>query len=85
MFSWRAVRTTCLVLLLIPVVHLVYLVSQDVVASLDPSPYAWQDEIDDYRREDLAGKMPAAPIVVVGGMRVKLGAGWRISWRRARC
>ena len=75
MFSWRAVRTTCLVLLLMPVVHLAYLVSSDVIASLDPSPNAWQDEIDAFRRADLAGKLPPDPILVVGGMRVKLWQG----------
>ena len=75
MYSWRTIRTLCLVLLLMPVVHFAYLLSSDVLASLDPSPDAWQDEIEAYRRADLANKLPANPIVVVGGMRVKLWQG----------
>jgi hypothetical protein len=75
MFSWRTVRVVCLVLLLLPVVHVAYLISGDVVASLDPSPDAWQDEIDAYRRADLAGTLSDHPIVVVGGLRVRLWEG----------
>lgn len=75
MYSWRAIRTVCLVLLLIPIAHLVYLVSSDVVAALDPSPSAWNEEIEAYGRQDMAGKLPENPIVVVGGMRVRLWQG----------
>lgn len=75
MYSWRAIRIICLLLLLIPVAHLVVLVARDVAASLDPSPDAWQEEVDAIRRQDLAGKLPADPIVVLGGKRVKLWQG----------
>lgn len=75
MFSWRIIRVICLVLLLLPVVHVAYLISGDVAASLDPSPEAWQDEIDAYRRADLASALPEKPIVVVGGLRVRLWQG----------
>lgn len=75
MLSWRTIRAICLVLLLLPVVHVAYLISGDMVAALDPSPRAWQDEIDAYRRADLAGKLPRDPIVVVGGLRVRLWQG----------
>ena len=75
MFSWRVVRALCLVLLLLPVVHVAYLISGDMVAALDPSPRAWQDEIDAYRRADLAAALPDRPIVVVGGLRVRLWNG----------
>lgn len=75
MFSWRTIRVICLVLLLLPVVHVAYLISGDMVASLDPSPEAWQDEIDAYRRADLASALPENPIVVVGGLRVRLWQG----------
>ena len=75
MISWRTLRTLCLVLLLIPVVHLVYLVSRDTVATLNSSPDAWAEEIDAYARQDRASKLPENPIVVVGGRRVKLWPG----------
>ncbi|RLQ22210.1 hypothetical protein DWB85_07930 [Seongchinamella sediminis] len=74
MISWRTLRITCLVLLLIPVVHLVYLVSRDTVATLNSSPDAWAAEVDAYARKDRASKLPDQPVVVVGGRRVKL---WR--------
>lgn len=72
MFSWRAIRTICLVLLLIPVAHLVYLVSSDTLAALDSSPTVWNEEVEAYGLADRASPLPENPIVVVGGMRVKL-------------
>lgn len=75
MFSWTTIRAICLVLLLIPIVHLAYLVSQDTLASLDGSPDAWANEIDAYARQDRASQLPENPIVVVGGRRVKLWQG----------
>ena len=75
MISWKTLRTLCLVLLLLPVVHLVYLVSKDTIATLDSSPDAWASEIDAYARSDRATKLPENPIVVVGGRRVKLWNG----------
>ena len=72
MISWKTLRTLCLVLLSIPVVHLVYLISRDTVATLNPSPDAWAAEIDAYARQDRASQLPDKPIVVVGGRRVKL-------------
>jgi hypothetical protein len=74
-FSWKTLRTLCLVLLLVPVVHLVYLVSRDTIATLDSSPEAWASEIDAYARQDRASQLPDKPIVVVGGRRVKLWNG----------
>ena len=72
MYSWSTIRTFCLVLLLIPVAHLVYLVSSDMVAAMDPSPGVWEDEVEAYGRADRSSPLPENPIVVVGGMRVKL-------------
>ena len=72
MISWKTLRTLCLVLLSIPVVHLVYLISRDTVATLNNSPDAWAAEIDAYARQDRASQHPDKPIVVVGGRRVKL-------------
>ena len=75
MFSWKSVRTTCLVLLLLPIIHLVYLVAEDTYALLDASPNAWADEIEAYVRIDGKNHLPENPIVVVGGKRVKLWQG----------
>ncbi len=72
MYSWKAIRTVCVVLLLLPIIHLVYLVSRDTLAVLDTSPEAWNHELEAYAREDSANHLPASPIVVVGGQRVKL-------------
>jgi len=73
--SWKTLRTICLVLLLLPIAHLVYLVSRDTVATLNSSPDAWAAEIAAYARQDSVSKLPAEPIVVVGGRRVKLWSG----------
>lgn len=72
MFSWKAIRTCCLILLLIPVAHLVYLVSSDMVAAMNSSPTVWEREVEAYGRADRSAPLPDNPIVVVGGMRVKL-------------
>ena len=70
MITWKTLRTLCLVLLLIPIVHLVYMVSRDTLASLNSSPEAWAAEVDAYVREDRTSKLPNDPIVVIGGRRV---------------
>ena len=75
MTSWKTLRRICLILLLIPIVHLVYLVSKDTAASLDSSPEVWANEIDAYVHADRASHLPKHPIVVVGGRRVKLWTG----------
>ena len=75
MLSWNTTRTVCAVLLLIPLVHLVYLVASDTMAILDPSPEAWADEIRAYDRYDSVHQLPEDPILVIGGHRVKLWPG----------
>ena len=72
MISWKTTRIICIVLLLIPIVHLAYLVSRDAMATLDPSPDAWADELAAYARQDRSTALPTEPLVVVGGRRVKL-------------
>ena len=72
MLSWKTTRIVCIVLLLLPVVHLAYLVSRDALAILDPSPNVWDRELQAYAREDRANTLPKNPIVVVGGRRVTL-------------
>lgn len=75
MYSWKAIRTICAVLLLIPIVHLAYVVSQEVLATLDASPEAWADEVRAYEEIDVNAEVPDSPILVVGGRRVKLWQG----------
>jgi hypothetical protein len=60
------------VLLLIPLIHLVYLVSRDTLASLNNSPNAWESELTAYISADSNSQLPQNPVVVVGGKRVKL-------------
>ena len=75
MYSWKAIRTICAILLLIPIVHLAYVVSQEMLATLDASPDAWADEIRAYAKADVANEIPETPILVVGGRRVELWKG----------
>jgi len=72
MLSWKTTRIICTVLLLMPIVHLAYLVSREALATLDPSPDVWAKELSAYARSDKLGELPAGPVVVVGGRRVKL-------------
>ncbi len=75
MYSWNTIRTVCAVLLLIPIVHLAYLVSREMLASLDNSPEAWAAEVEAYSEADQRMQLPVAPILVVGGRQVTLWPG----------
>lgn len=75
MYSWKAIRIACAILLLIPIVHLAVLVSQEALAMLDSSPAVWNDELDAYARLDSLSELPTDPIVIVGGRRVLLWKG----------
>jgi hypothetical protein len=75
MYSWRTIRTFCVVLLCLPLLHLAYLASRDVLATLDSSPDAWLHEIQAYTDADRQATLPKNPVVVLGGRRVKLWEG----------
>ncbi len=75
MLPWRVVRILCSVLLLLPLVHVVYLISTATLATLDASPEAWNPELDAYAAQDAKVQLPKHPIVVVGGQRAKLWYG----------
>jgi len=75
MYSWKAIRIACTVLLLLPIVHVVYLVSRDTMETLDASPDAWVRELNAYATIDAGNHLPTDPIVVVGGHRVRLWHG----------
>lgn len=72
MYSWRTIRTVCTVLLFLPVVHVVYLISQQTLDTLNPLPTTWASEVDAYIYQDTKRSLPAEPVVVVGGLGVKL-------------
>jgi hypothetical protein len=72
MYSWKAIRIACIILLLLPVVHLVFLVSRDTMETLDASPDTWTRELNAYASEDARTQRLVAPVVVVGGHRVRL-------------
>lgn len=72
MISWKVTRIACILLLLMPIVHLIYLMSRDSVESLDNSPEAWAREVDAYAEADALVALPPHPVLVVGGRRVKL-------------
>ncbi len=74
MIAWRHLSAICLALLLIPIVHLTYLVSRDALASMDASPEVWAAELAAYERADQASALPNNPVEIIGGHRVKL---WR--------
>ena len=74
MYSWKTIRIVSSVLLLLPVVHLAYLLSRDTLENLDHSPASWAREVSDYATADTGMQLPENPVVVVGGLRVKL---WR--------
>ena len=75
MFSWNTIRTLCAILLLIPIVHLAYLVSREMLATLNAVPTAWAQEVETYAAADQSTELPAKPILVVGGRQVKLWEG----------
>tara|TARA_R110000823_G_scaffold198080_7_gene329240 strand:- start:47333 stop:48076 length:744 start_codon:yes stop_codon:yes gene_type:complete len=75
MYSWGTIRAACILLLLLPLLHLTYLMARDTLALLDTSPEAWQRELDGYIAQDEKTPLPEAPVVVVGGRRVKLWQG----------
>ncbi len=75
MYSWTTIRTFCLLLLLLPIVHLAWLTSRDALIAMERSPSTWEDEVAAYARADRAARLPADPVVVVGGRAVKLWQG----------
>jgi hypothetical protein len=72
MYSWKAIRIACSLLLLLPVVHLTWLMSRDTMETLNTAPDTWAREVADYAAADANMQLPPNPMVVVGGQRVKL-------------
>ena len=72
MISWKALRAVCMVLLLLPVVHLAFLMFRETLEALNDSPEAWTREVKLYAEADANTPLLEHPLVVVGGRRVKL-------------
>ena len=85
MYSWTTIRIICAILLLIPVVHLTYLVSKETLATMDSSPEAWADELATFEEIDGGNQLPQNPVVVVGGRRVKIWRGLEDTLDSRRC
>ncbi len=60
MYSWSTIRTICAILLLIPLIHLAYLMSGEMLATLEVSPQAWAAEVEAYAQADQSTKLPVA-------------------------
>ncbi|MBP6725062.1 MAG: hypothetical protein KA137_09480 [Halioglobus sp.] len=74
MYSWSTIRTICAILLLLPLIHLAYLMSREMLATLEVSPQAWAAEVETYAEADQSTRLPVEPVLVIGGRQVKL---WR--------
>lgn len=61
-----------MVLLLLPIVHLGFLMSRETREALNSSPETWSREVQQFVEADAQIRLPENPIVVVGGRRVKL-------------
>jgi hypothetical protein len=75
MYSWKTIRSVTTILLLIPVFHLVFLVSGEVSSLINTSPDAWADEVNAYTVADRLTQREKDPIVIVGGRQVSLWKG----------
>ena len=75
MIPWRVVRIICSLLLLLPLVHVAYLISNATLSALDASPETWNSEIEAYAAADARVKLPEKPILVTGGLPAKLWFG----------
>jgi lysophospholipase L1-like esterase len=75
MLSWKTIRSATTILLLIPVLHLVFLVASEFSSMINTSPSAWADEVDAYMAADRLTQLEEDPIVIVGGRQVLLWQG----------
>lgn len=75
MIPWNALRAVCTLLLLLPIVHLAFLMTRETREALNHSPDAWSREVEQYIEADTRTALPEHPVVVVGGRRVKLWPG----------
>ncbi len=74
-YSWTAIRNFCLALLLIPIGHFGWLITQDTLQIMENSPTVWEPEIKAYARADQRAVLPSLPVLVVGGRQVTLWQG----------
>ena len=72
MFSWKAMRTLCTVLLLLPFFHFVYLARDDARTMDTPGPGAWDDDLREFLHEDERSSLPDSPVLFIGGRGIRL-------------
>lgn len=74
MYDWKSLKTLCIVLLCLPLVHGVWLAWSAYASLADPSPKTWEPQMQAIVDADEQLRLPSAPIVVTGGHSVRL---WR--------
>lgn len=74
MYSWKTVRNACILLLLLPPLHMALLLLRDTLGILDSTPERWSRELDRYEELDRRSHLPSDPLLLVGGRRATM---WR--------
>jgi len=60
-----------IVLLMLPLVHLAWLIGADMQRYLEPSPQAWKSELQAIVDADMQATLPEHPVLIIGGQRVR--------------
>jgi lysophospholipase L1-like esterase len=72
MVSPATTRRAAVFLLLLPLVHLAWLIGADLRRYLEPSPRTWDGALQSIVDADMRTKLPAQPVLIIGGQRVRL-------------
>jgi hypothetical protein len=72
MYEWRTLRMAAAVLISLPLIHLAYLLANDLADYLDPRPEVWQRHMSELVKQDQESALPENPTLVIGGQRVRL-------------
>lgn len=74
MYPWKTLRNIGALLLMLPLIHLTWLVSQETLMLLNASPNTWAKDLAHYVAEDRKQHLPENALLLVGGRRASL---WR--------
>jgi hypothetical protein len=74
MYPWPKLRRILVVLLLLPVIHFVLMLANDLRSILDPEPTVWESEVSSLELRNSLNPPEALPLVIIGGRQAKL---WR--------
>mgnify|MGYP006289592615 FL=1 len=72
MVSPAITHRAAVILLLLPLVHLAWLIGADLQRYLEPSPRTWEGALQSIVDVDMRTTLPAHPVLIVGGQRVRL-------------